>query len=133
MADDDLADDVLNGMTEICRYLNIKERQGYELAETGLLPLRNQKDRSRRSSRLQKLASCSRIFAEELAMWTRRETVVGGALTLLFGGRASCLCAAESPVETVGCLIADAHLERIYPNGADTAYITGEDSIIFNS
>jgi hypothetical protein len=39
MADNDLADDVLNGMTEICRYLNIKERQGYELAETGRLPL----------------------------------------------------------------------------------------------
>jgi len=39
MADNDLADDVLNGMSAICRYLNIKERQGYELAETGRLPL----------------------------------------------------------------------------------------------
>ena len=39
MADDDLADDVLNGMSAICRYLNIKERQGYDLAEKGRLPL----------------------------------------------------------------------------------------------
>lgn len=39
MADNDLADDVLNGMSAICRFLNIKERQGYDLAEKGRLPL----------------------------------------------------------------------------------------------
>jgi hypothetical protein len=39
MADNDLADDMLDGMTAICRYLKIKTRQGYELAETGKLPL----------------------------------------------------------------------------------------------
>jgi hypothetical protein len=39
MTEDDLADDLLDGMRAICRFLNIKERQGYELAETGRLPL----------------------------------------------------------------------------------------------
>ena len=39
MADNDLADDLLDGMSAICRYLNIKERQGYDLAEKGRLPL----------------------------------------------------------------------------------------------
>jgi excisionase family DNA binding protein len=39
MAEDSLADDLLDGMSAICRYLNIKERQGYELAEKGRLPL----------------------------------------------------------------------------------------------
>jgi excisionase family DNA binding protein len=39
MAEDNLAEDLLDGMSEICRYLNIKERWGYELAEQGRLPL----------------------------------------------------------------------------------------------
>jgi hypothetical protein len=39
MAEDDLADDLLHGMGAICRFLNIKERQGYDLAERGRLPL----------------------------------------------------------------------------------------------
>jgi hypothetical protein len=39
MADNDLADDMLDGMTAICRYLRIKPRLGYQLAETGKLPL----------------------------------------------------------------------------------------------
>jgi len=39
MAETALADDMLNGMAEICRYLNIKPRRGYELAEKGQLPL----------------------------------------------------------------------------------------------
>jgi len=39
MAEDDLADDLLDGMSEICRFLNMKERQGYDLAEKGRLPL----------------------------------------------------------------------------------------------
>jgi hypothetical protein len=39
MAEDSLADDLLDGMSEICRYLKMKERQGYDLAEKGRLPL----------------------------------------------------------------------------------------------
>src|SRR5262249_9844501 len=39
MTENDIADDLLDGMKAICRFLNIKERQGYELAETGRLPL----------------------------------------------------------------------------------------------
>ena len=39
MADDDLTGDILDGMRAICRGLKITERQGYELAETGKLPL----------------------------------------------------------------------------------------------
>jgi hypothetical protein len=39
MGDNDLGDDLLDGMTAICRFLNIKERRGYNLAETGRLPL----------------------------------------------------------------------------------------------
>lgn len=67
-------------------------------------------------------------------MWTRREAVAGGALTLLFGSRTSCSCAAESADRrTAGCLIADAHLEKIYPNGAETrVYLTGDEPILFN-
>ena len=39
MESDDLAGDLLDGMTEIAAFLGVSERRGYYLAESGLLPL----------------------------------------------------------------------------------------------
>jgi hypothetical protein len=39
MAEDELANDMLEGIPAISRFLNIKTRQGYALAEAGRLPL----------------------------------------------------------------------------------------------
>ena len=60
-------------------------------------------------------------------MWTRRETVVGGALTLLFGGTPHCACAADPRApRSFGCFLADADFDAIYPAGTDTrAFISG--------
>jgi len=35
---ENIADDLLQGMTEICRFMNIPERRGFYIAEKGLLP-----------------------------------------------------------------------------------------------
>ena len=67
-------------------------------------------------------------------MWTRRETVVGGALTLLFGGLQNCSCAlASAAPHSVGCLLDDADFNSVYPEGTQTVRITGDDRIIYNS
>lgn len=67
-------------------------------------------------------------------MWTRRETVVGGALTLLFGGLQNCSCAlASAAPHSVGCLLADADFHSVYPNGTPTIRVSGNEPIIYNS
>ena len=65
-------------------------------------------------------------------MWTRRETVVGGALTLLFGGTPHCACAADPRApRSFGCFLADADFDAIYPAGTDTrAFISGDEPMI---
>jgi hypothetical protein len=65
-------------------------------------------------------------------MWTRREIVAGGALTLLFTGMHNCGCAAtlRAPY-SAGCHLADADLNAIYPSGTDTrSFITGNEPMI---
>jgi hypothetical protein len=67
-------------------------------------------------------------------MWTRRETVVGGALTLLFGVAQNCSCAsASSAPHSMGCLLADADFHRVYPHGTPTMPVSGDEPIIYNS
>jgi hypothetical protein len=62
-------------------------------------------------------------------MWTRREAVAGGMLSLLFGG----CCHAESArtPHTFGCCLATEDVEAVYPNGTDTrTYFTGNEPMI---
>jgi Putative neutral zinc metallopeptidase len=65
-------------------------------------------------------------------MWTRREAVVGGALTLLFGGAHNCACAADPRAPgSFGCVLADVDFDAIYPRGTDTrAFISGDEPMI---
>lgn len=64
-------------------------------------------------------------------MWTRRESIAGGALTLIFGG-GSCGQAANSRApNSAGCRLADADFDSVYPSGTETrAFISGEEPII---
>jgi hypothetical protein len=67
-------------------------------------------------------------------MWTRRQVAVGGALTLLFTGRSNCCSANSRAPHSVGCLLADADFDRIYPpNTATVLYIKGDEPIIYKS
>jgi hypothetical protein len=65
-------------------------------------------------------------------MWTRRETVLGGALTfLLAGAHDRCSAAGGRASHSVGCRLADADFDAIYPAGTDTrAFITGNEPMI---
>lgn len=66
-------------------------------------------------------------------MWTRRETLVGGTLTLLFGAR-NCACAnAVTAPHSTGCVLADADFNLIYPDGTPTTPIHGDEPIIYKS
>ncbi len=68
-------------------------------------------------------------------MWTRRETVVGGALSLIFTQQSLCSCGAQASMpETAGCYIADQDLNAIYSKGTETrTYIRGDEPIIYSS
>jgi hypothetical protein len=64
-------------------------------------------------------------------MLTRRETVLGGALTMLFAGTNDCACAATA---RRGCRLADTDVDAIFPVGTETgAYVTGQEQIIIGS
>jgi len=62
-------------------------------------------------------------------MWSRRETVAGGLLTLLFG---SCACAQSSRTpNTFGCCLASQDVDAVYPAGTDTRmFFTGNEPMI---
>jgi hypothetical protein len=62
-------------------------------------------------------------------MWSRRETIAGGLLTLLCG---HCAHAESSRTpNTFGCCLASQDVEAVYPNGTDTrVYFTGEEAMI---
>lgn len=68
--------------------------------------------------------------------WTRRETLVGGALTIFFGITPSC-CSAQGGSKAPhsrGCLLADEDFETVYPVGTDTSrFVFGNEPIIFKS
>jgi len=66
-------------------------------------------------------------------MWTRRETIVGGALILAFGAH-NCACAnAAVASHSRGCQLADTDFNQIYPEGTPTSRITEDDPIIYKS
>ena len=62
-------------------------------------------------------------------MWTRREAVAGGLLTLLCG---YCARAESSRVpHTFGCCLASEDVEAVYPDGTDTrVFFTGNEPMI---
>ena len=69
-------------------------------------------------------------------MLTRREVVLGGALTLLFGTGCSCgadaagAASARTP-STYGCCLAAGDVDAVYAHGTDTRlYITGNEPMI---
>lgn len=67
-------------------------------------------------------------------MWTRRETLVGGALTLLFGSMHNCACAAAIAPHSRGCLLADSDFNTVYPSETRTVrYRSGQEPIIYKS
>jgi hypothetical protein len=66
MADDDLTSDILHGMRAICRFLSIKERQGYELAEAGKLPLFKLGDRKWQGRKSTLLRHVERLEAQRV-------------------------------------------------------------------
>jgi hypothetical protein len=63
-------------------------------------------------------------------MWSRRETIAGGMLTLLFG---NCCAHAESSraPHTFGCCLAKQDVDRVYPAGTDTrVFFSGNEPMI---
>jgi hypothetical protein len=65
-------------------------------------------------------------------MWTRREVVAGGALGVLFINDMSprTADAAQAP-HSLGCILADADLNAVYPPGTDTRlYARGDEAMI---
>jgi hypothetical protein len=68
-------------------------------------------------------------------MLTRRETVLGGALTIVFSGASVCACATRAGApNSRGCRLAKADLDAIFPAGTETrTYVTGDEQIILNS
>jgi len=70
----------------------------------------------------------------------RREVLFGGLLVLAFGGGATCACLPQARAQgaqtphTLGCLLADADVERVYPQGAATGqYRNGQEPLIGSS
>jgi hypothetical protein len=63
-------------------------------------------------------------------MWSRRETIAGGMLTLLFG---NCCAHAETSraPHTFGCCLASEDVDNVYPSGTDTrVFFTGNEPMI---
>jgi hypothetical protein len=65
-------------------------------------------------------------------MWQRREVVIGGALTLLFGSAQKCFCFDSRAPHSRGCNLHADDVNSVYPHGTSTG-ISDEDSIIPNS
>lgn len=66
----------------------------------------------------------------------RRDVLFGGALVLGFGGAATCACHAQGTQapHTLGCMLADQDVEKIYPHGAPTAqFRSGQSPMIASS
>jgi hypothetical protein len=66
-------------------------------------------------------------------MWSRRESIIGGALTLLFSGGCACRVDAQSArtSHSEGCYLSDADLDAIYPENTDTRlFFTGNEPMI---
>jgi hypothetical protein len=62
-------------------------------------------------------------------MWSRRETIAGGMLTLLFG-RCACADFSRTP-HTFGCCLASQDVDALYPSGTDTRqFFTGNEPMI---
>jgi hypothetical protein len=68
-------------------------------------------------------------------MFSRRDSLVGGALALVFYGVGTrCGCANSLTPHSSGCLLADKDVDAIYPQGAETRrYIHGDEPIIGKS
>lgn len=69
-------------------------------------------------------------------MIARRHILLDGLLVLTFGSGIACSCPAngrQSP-HTIGCMLADADFDRVYPAGTATRlYRTGNEPIIMSS
>jgi hypothetical protein len=68
-------------------------------------------------------------------MWSRRETIAGGMLTLLFGGccahAGSAHAQSSRTPHTLGCCLATEDVDAVYPNGTDTrTFFTGDEPMI---
>jgi hypothetical protein len=62
-------------------------------------------------------------------MWTRRDVVAGGMLSLCFG--TCCRADSSRTPHTFGCCLASEDVEAVYPNGTDTrTYFTGDEPMI---
>jgi hypothetical protein len=62
-------------------------------------------------------------------MWTRREAVAGGMLSLLFG--AYCRADSTRTPHTLGCCLASEDVDAVYPRGTDTrVFFTGNEAMI---
>jgi len=62
-------------------------------------------------------------------MWSRREVVAGGMLSLCFG--ACCRAETARTPHTFGCSLADEDVDAVYPKGTDTrTYFTGDEPMI---
>jgi len=63
-------------------------------------------------------------------MWSRREAIAGGMLTLLFGGGCACAQSSRTP-NTFGCCLASQDVDAVYPAGTDTrVFFTGNEPMI---
>lgn len=66
-------------------------------------------------------------------MWTRREIVLGGLLTLIFGVGASCLCHAQTVRrrQNYGCMLSDDEASQYFDANTDERlYVTGNEPMI---
>ena len=63
-------------------------------------------------------------------MWSRRETIAGGMLTLLFGPCCAHADDSRAP-HTFGCCLASEDVDKVYPAGTDTrVFFTGNEPMI---
>ncbi len=70
----------------------------------------------------------------------RREVLFGGLLGLAFGGAATCTCHTQALAQdaqaphTLGCVLADADVDRVYPQGTSTGkYRSGQEPLVGSS
>ena len=69
-------------------------------------------------------------------MQLRRKLLIGGLSAASLSGVPWCSCYAngKQAPNTVGCTLADADVDRVYPNGTETRlYITGQEPIVHSS
>ena len=68
-------------------------------------------------------------------MLLRRESVLGGLLTIALGPATACQCAAQSrqAPHTLGCVLAASDVTDVYPQGTSTAQVDGAASALLGS